>query len=939
MKITILFNVFLLGFLFYDANVYAQSPKDIINVERSQTVDLGFGIVQSKEKATASTMTITGEELKQTSAINLQDALYGRLLGLTAIKTGGFSGNANYGASFNIRGIQTLTDENNVLILVDGFERPIDRLTLDEVESVTVLKDAAATALYGYRGINGAILVKTKRGENNKRVIDVSYDHKITFAPQMPEFVDAYTYVNALNEARSNDGLSPVYNQYELDAYKTNKHPYIYPNVKWTDEALKNTGSESIINLSISGGGSKVRYFTMLNYITSEGILAGTETNSYSTQLKYAKANLRTNIDFQLTSSTQMQVSLLGMLYETNRPNGATADEIFQTLYRLPGALFPVQTEDGIWGGNSAFTNANPMAQIQASGYRRNFSNALFSDVKLTQDLSGITEGLSVSARLGFDNYSEIYEDRSLGFEYASDRYVFDASGAVSGTNRYQAGDKTSKLAFSRGLQGQWRKSNIVFTGDYKKQIDQHNLAASLIFTSEAYSTSGRHQTFYRHNWSGYLHYDYLDTYLADLALVASGSNRSYPEKYAFSPVLSVGWLLSKEGFLEDNETIDLLKLRASAGVLHTDYVPRTGLSREDYNGATGDYYFGDGYSQYWGAKKEYLPTKHFNLETANKLNLGVDISLLKSVHFTAEAYYQRRSHILMSENGLNSAVIGIASAYVNKGVVDSKGFETVLNYNKSTGDWKINATAMFTYGSNKVIDLVESPKAYSYLEQKGKPVNANFGLEAIGFFKDQTDIDNSPRQEFNIVRPGDIKYKDQNGDDVINGNDRVAQGYSRAFPELNYAFNAGLEYKGFGFNILFQGADRYTKYLDVAGVYIPVVSNQNLSTHYYENRWMPGQDNSNAVYPRLSSETNLNNYRENSIWYANAAFLKLRNCEVYYKLPQSLIGRTFVKNAKLYVKGENVLSIDNIKIMDPEVISTVYPTNMGITLGISAAF
>ncbi|GHT08167.1 SusC/RagA family TonB-linked outer membrane protein [Bacteroidia bacterium] len=943
MKINILFKTILFGFLFCGINAYSQSLEDIVPVEEGkQTVDLGFGIVQNKEKTTASTMTITADDLKQTGAINLQDALYGRLLGLTALKQGGFSGDNNYGGAFNIRGIQT-TSENYVLILVDGLERPIDRLTIEEVESVTVLKDAAATALYGYRGINGAVLVKTKRGNNIGRVITASYDHKITFKPELPEFVNAYTYAQSLNEARANDGMTPYFNPYELDAYKTNKYPSIYPNVNWADETLKDTGSENIFNLSVTGGGNKVKYYTMLNYITSDGLLAGTDIKQsdriYSSQLRYAKMNLRTNIDFQLTSSTQMQVSLLGMLYETNRPYGINANGLFSLLYAVPGALFPVKTEAGIWGGTAALGNSNPVAQIQGSGYTRNFSSSINADVKLIQDLSAITEGLSASARIGYDNYSLFFENRSLGIQYGYDRYTFDANGAVTGTTQFIAGDKTNTMAFSNGLGDSWRRSNIILTGDYKKAFDVHNLAASVIFTSEVYSTLGRYNTFYRNNWSGYVHYDYNDKYLADLALVVSGSNRSYPEKFAFSPVLSVGWVASNENALKDNEVIDFLKVRASAGILHTDYVPRTAISREDYNGATGNYYFGNGYSEVWGAKRDYQATKHFNLETSNKFNFGVDLTLLKNINITAEAYYQRRNNILMSENGINSDVVGIASGYKTQGVVDSKGIEALINYSKTAGDWKINATAMVTYGSNKVIDRIEPPTAYSYLELKGKPVDVVFGLETLGFFKDEQDIANSPKQEFNMVRPGDIKYKDQNGDGVINDNDLIAIGYSPNFPELNYSFSAGLEYKGIGFNALFQGADRYTQFLNVSGVYLPVYSNLNLSTHYYENRWIPGQDNANAKYPRLATEGNLNNFRNNDIWLVNAAFLKLRNVEVYYKLPHSLLGNSVVKNVKIYAKGENLLTIDDIKVMDPEAISTVYPTNMGISLGFSASF
>ena len=239
-------------------------------------VDLGMGIEQSQLLSTAATQTISGEELEKTAAISLKDALYGKLLGLTALKQGGFSGSDGYGATLNVRGNQT-TSENNLLILVDGIERSIDYITVAEVESVTVLKDAAAVALFGYQGTNGAILVKTKRGITTGNKISVSYDHKFTFNPKVADFVDGYTYANAINKARANDGLSPMYNDYELNAFKTGSDPYYYPNVNWKDEAFRNMGSEDKVNLSMKGGNERLQYFAMLDYTDSRGLLKGTE--------------------------------------------------------------------------------------------------------------------------------------------------------------------------------------------------------------------------------------------------------------------------------------------------------------------------------------------------------------------------------------------------------------------------------------------------------------------------------------------------------------------------------------------------------------------------------------------------------------------------------------------------------------------------------------
>ena len=397
------------------------------------TVDLGMGIRQSQKLSTAATQTISGEELQKTAAISLKDALYGRLLGLTALKNGKFEGDNDFGARMNVRGTQT-TSENKLLILVDGIERSIDYLTLEEVESVTVLRDGAATALYGYEGLNGAILVKTKRGKADKLSVNVGYDHKFTFSPQIAEFVNAPTYAKAMNQARLNDGLTAMYNQSELEAFANGSAPYYYPNVDWQKEALKNVGAENQLNVSIKGGNDRLQYFTLLDYTDSRGLLKGTDQEDYDSQLKFSKANIRTNVDAMLTKTTKMQVNLLGSFMETNRPAGVSADDVFDLFYRVPSSAFPVLNDpDGaladIWGGNTTYGTNNVVAQIQGSGFRKSHARLFQGDLALKQDLSGLLKGLSATARFGYNNYSEIYEGNTMGFMYGYERYTFDANG------------------------------------------------------------------------------------------------------------------------------------------------------------------------------------------------------------------------------------------------------------------------------------------------------------------------------------------------------------------------------------------------------------------------------------------------------------------------------------------------------------------------------
>lgn len=944
------------GLLLTNFYLFSQESGDVITNEKVdlETVDLGFGVVQSKNKTTASTATVESDILEQRAAINLNDALYGRLLGLTALKSGGndggWAGGVNYGANFNVRGIQTLTGEDDILILVDGFPRRIDLLSIDEIESVTVLKDAAALALYGYLGVNGAISVKTKRGhavEGSK--LSVKYNHKFTFGAEIEDYANSHIYGSAMNEARNNDGLSPTFNQFELDAFKNGDFPFLYPNVDWMSESMRDIGSEDILSVSYANRSDRMNFFSMLNYTNSQGLLSGTEANKdnagYSTQLKYSKANIRLNLDVNMTSTTKMELNLLGSINETNRPSSLTPNELFSALNQLPAGAFPVRTEDGRWGGDNVFTTRNPVARIMETGYYRGITVLLNADLKLTQSLESWVEGLSIAGRFGFDSYNNSFENRNRGFAWARDRFLFDGKGNIlnsdENTVRQSGGASTNTLEFNRGTNNQERKLNLVLSSDFKRKIDEHDLAASLIYHSYSSVFSGRYNTFNRENIMSHIHYGLYDKYIADVVLTYTGSNRSYPQSWVFSPTVSLGWILSEEDFLQGNNTVNFLKLRGSYGKLHTDNVPRDGsIWMNIYDGGVGSFPFSGaqgGWIGLSGLGQSYIPTTDFKLETANKFNVGLDAVLFNGLDLTVDAYYQRRNNILMSEGAINSAILGMASGYVNKGVVDSKGIEIGLDYVYNVGDLVFNLGGMYTVGVNKIIDAVEAPQAYPWLSIVGQPVRQVWGLEVIGFFKDEADIANSPMQEFSEVRPGDIKYQVQKGDETINANDRIPIGYSNEVPKTNYAFNGGLEYKGFGFNILFQGAHGFSQWDNYLYGAVPLVSNRNLTIDYYQNRWTP-DNTANAKYPALTTQSNPNNERQSTLWYKDASFLKLRNCEVYYKLPQLILERISVSDLKISLRGENLYTWSSYR-GDPEMTGFIYPTLKGISAGLSISF
>ncbi|MDR1368635.1 MAG: SusC/RagA family TonB-linked outer membrane protein [Dysgonamonadaceae bacterium] len=923
-----------IGLLVFFVTVMSVNAQVTLNDKTLQKVDFGFGVKRSEFLSTVAATTISGEELQQTSAISLADALYGRLLGLNVFQNGGFVGDEDKGATLNIRGYQTWS-EKGILILVDGYERPIDRLSVEEVENVTVLKDAAAVALLGHEGINGAILVKTKRGHEGKTQIKVGYSHKFTFDPEFAEMLNGHDYAAASNIARVNDGLLPAYTQQELDLFKSGNDPHFYPNVNWKDMAFKNNGSEDRANLSVFGGNDKVRYYTMLDYTDSRGLLKDTKQGDYDSQLKYSKANIRSNVDFALSPTTKMSVNVLGIFMETNQPNDVDADGAAWYVYRTPANAFPYKTSNGIWGGNEVYGDANVVAKIQSSGFRKTHQRQLWADAKLVQDLSFWVKGLNAFMSAGYANASIKYEHRQKGHQYGYEYYT----GTIGDKNNVQEvimGNKEDKLSFNHYVQKQWRIANSAVGLDYNTSFrDDDNFAASLIYSTKGEMLDNRGNTFFRANWIGDFHYDLQNKYIADLVLAANGSNRSYPAKWAFSPTLSLGYIFAnnpESGLLTDG------KVRVSAGIQHTDYVPEHGIWLSAWDGSNGYFVYGNQYSVGTGSFLHSFPTTGFSQETAAKFNTGADIRLWNVLDITADVYYQKRNHIMLDATLENSYVVGIQSAYSDVGEVDSYGFELGAKFAKKLGkDLYLNASGMLTWGKNEVTRYIGEPP-YPNVSPIGKRVNEAWGLEAIGYYKDQADIDNSYRQEFSTVRPGDVKYKDQNGDQVINQFDYTSLGYGMDIPELNYAFGIGAEYKGFGFNALFQGAGNYMKNLRyVTGVWDVLSGNNNLSKDYYNHSWDVEGDA--ALYPRLSSQSVPNNEQESTIWLKKINFLKLRNCELYYKLPARWTQKMNMAGMKVFLQGQNLLSFDNVDVMDAEVLSTAYPVLKSVNVGLSLTF
>lgn len=891
----------------------------------AQEIQLGY-ISTSKEKLAGAVSTVNHNDLSISGQINPEFALYGLLPGLTVQQN--WTLPSYEGPRFQLRG-------RSPLIIVDGFERPMNTLSREEIESVSVVKDAAALAMYGMRGSNGVISVTTKRGSSKPMEIKVDYHHGITTPVRLPAMADAATYAGALNEALANDGLPARYSSYDINDFRSGAHPYLYPNVDWWGETLRKFGSTNELNVSFAGSGKRVRYYVLANYSNVTGFLDNTDLNDgYSTQALSYKLNFRTNLDIEITKTTQLKLNLLGRLSQYNTNNWM--DGIIATLYNIPSAAFPVRTAGGLWSENSTWHN--PIARVAGTGYTVVQDRALFADISLKQDLSMLAEGLSAELAVAYDNRASYRDVKSKSYAYeeivphrASDGSLLDST-----VTRYS---NDTELDFSHSLESQSMLATLRATVNYERLWGKNDLNVAFIYDQFSYTYTGRNSSRLGQSLIGNVNYGLCNKYLFNLAVSYAGySTMPKGDKFRLFPALSAAWVISHEKFMNNINFIKYLKLRASWGMTgKAPYGYELDKHFYNLNGGNG-YYFGNNLVWNSGSAEGGLPVAGLKNETTIKTNVGLEANLWNRLFVELDAFYDREKDILISSSGAVSSVLGKSAPLMNAGINEYYGTELALNWTDRIGkDIRYHLRGNFSFLRTNIEEMNEEYKTEEYLKMTNRRIGQYSAIQAIGFFEDEEDINNSPTQTFSDVKPGDIKYKDQNGDGVINEYDKVCMGYSTSIPEINYGFGLGIEYKGFGVRADFQGLANYTVTTQANSVYWPLGADKTVSNYYMENRWTP--DNRQAKYPRLTTLANENNFRNNSVWMANGAYMKLRNLEVYYNLPSSLCNKFFLSDIRVFVKGKDLFMTDHVKVMDPELVSAYYPTSKAYLIGLNIEF
>lgn len=940
----------------------AMAQSDIVDTVayKDQTVDIGANRLFTREQSTASVGVISTKDVNKRGARNIGNNILGQGAGLIGLDGSGIYSAQN--PTFYIRGIQSLNG-NTPLILVDGVERAIENVVAEDVESVQILKDAAATALYGYKGANGVVLITTKHGQYNTKSFTFTYDHVFSFLTNKPKMADAATYASAVNEAYRNQGSTGnvAYSDAVINAYKNGTNPLYYPNVNWADETFRNMSNNDRFNMEFKGGTKNFRYYTNVQLLTNKGFIKNFQNDGYSTQDKYTRGTLRSNMDIDLGPKTKLHTHLYGLLTEQSQP-GSQAN-LWSMIYQVPANAFPVKVSETVWGGNTVYGTNNPVAQSQAAAYYKNHQRALYADLQLEQDLSAITPGLSAQGQIGYDTWSNIYEDHSKTYRYSY--YEVSNTGDVmaDGTAAMSSVLGSDSNMGTGANNNSWIRRCIFNASiNYDQTFaEKHNVYGQLKYDYEFNDQTGTNTTVYRHNISLFAHYGYANKYILDLALVESGSSRLAPgSKWAFSPNVSAAWNISNEAFMKDVKWVDFLKLRASWGNQSLDVLPGSNVWTyydQFYlmNGTS--YPFDATYTgTQWG--NTYLSTaktQSLGHERTNKFNVGIDATLFGGLNLSVDYYYQHRYDIWCSTAGSYTSIFGLTAPYENVGVVDSKGFEFSADYSKAINkDLVINLGASLTLNKSVVKEQAEAPQLFDNTSSTGERYGQAFGYVANGFFQKSDDLNGDgiistaemkqlgyPVQSFTTVYPGDVKYVDLTDDNIIDSNDRKAIGYSTTAPDLYYNFHLGAEYKGIGLDAMFQGVGKWTGFMTTNGLYRSAVATNTLSQYLYDNSWSAERGNTeNPLFPRLSTTSNANNDLNSTLNMFDRSYLKLRYVELYYHLPKALLDKLSVINkVKLYVRGTDLFTIDNLDEADAASYGVAQPLTRSLQIGAAVTF
>lgn len=955
----------------------------------NDVVVVGYG-KQKKISVTGSVASVNMEDM-QTPIRSLTNALAGKVAGVISMASGG--GEPGYdNPTFTIRGIGTFTGSVSPLIIVDGVQRDdvnstyggaFNNIDPEDIASISLLKDASATAVYGARGANGVLIITTKRGVAGKPKISAKVETGINGLTKLPTMLDGVTYMKLYNEAQLNDPSNTsgtvTYSDEVIQKTASGLDPWLYPNVNWINRVYKDWTSMTNANVNVSGGGEAMRYYISMSFYNQDGQYSvSKKVNGYNPNLNFKRYDFRSNLDINLTSSTVLSLNIASMLVNSRYP-GNSASTIWYSSFATNPVAFPVQYPGNKWAGPRNNGGVNPYNLVQNSGYSTEFKPSVQSVLALNQRLDGITKGLSAVARFSFDTYGEFGTSRTSNNDlwFAGSR---DPNGNLVFEHVRTGSTYLGYSTYSSGERVMYLEGNI----SYDRTFGKHNIGALAVanIRNRVIGSAGSLKTaipFRNQSMAGRITYSYMDRYLAEVNAGATGSeNFAKGHRWGYFPAVSAGWVISKENFFQRfRPVVNLFKLRASHGVTGNDQIGGDRFGYLTYIDGSSGASFGLSPTSYGGIAETVLGTPNLTWEKSTKDNIGIEIGLFNKINIVVDVFRDKRTDILINRNSI-SPIAGYSSLaiYANLGEMQNQGIDGSVEYNERIGkNISLRLFGNITYAKNKIVYADNPKRTYAYQQPEGHRYGEFTGYINQGLFVDQGDVDKSPTQT-RTVYAGDIKYADLNGDGTVNAYDWTYLGKS-SFPAWSYGFGFNVGYKNFEISALFAGVADVGIMANGSGILgggrgsdgvgiIPFAGIGQYPANVLSNvtsRWTPGNPSQAVDYPRLTiTNTSDNNYLGSTWWLKDGSFMRLKQATMGYTVK---LGRgnarsspeyknitnqltktaatvtSGITSLQFYLSGTNLLTFSKFKLWDPEMGSNgaQYPYARTITVGVRAQF
>ena len=960
-----------IGYTPQEVSTHGKTFFNITLLEDSKALEevvvVGYG-AQKKESVIGAISQVTSKELLKSPAANVSQAIAGKIPGVITSQSSGAPGSDDM--EIFIRGRASFAGDNQPLIMVDGVERPFSQISPDDIESISVLKDASATAVYGVRGANGVMLITTKRGVEQKPVVSLTANWQMQSPTRKDTYLDSYNSVLLLEEALANDGLPSQYSASDIEMYRRSSagelsgiDALLYPNVDWFDTVLRNSAPAQRYNVNILGGTKRMRYFASGEFYDQQGLYKNFSLDPYGNKsnTNYRRYAFRANMDLLLTKDITFSVNFGTRFEERSGPNlnisggdflSATEERVFFELNRTPGWLFPISYRVGagddervLYGGSAQYQN-NIVGRLAKGGFYNanntiNETNFIF-DYKMDR----LVKGLSARAMASFDY--DAYYNRLFSADFAT--YELNDRDNYQSIDAYNKFNVDTELAYAGHSQITKYKLYMEAQLNYARRFGKHDVTAMTLYNQNDY----RYQSELAERYQGLVGrttYGYDDRYLMEMNFGYNGSeNFMRGRRFGFFPSFSLGWRLNNEEFMKATEKwLSNLKIRGSYGEVGND-VYKIGGAKQRFlyeevwrQPQNNSYYFGD--TGFQGVYESQYPNYIVTWERAHKYNLGVEFDFLHGlINGSVDIFYEKRNDIL-TPYLTRPQWVGVNMAAGNLGKTKNSGYEIELRHrNKIGSDFNYNMGLTFAYAKNEILNMDEPEGMTDYRKREGHPINQFYGLISEGFIT-QADLSdpNLPKSTFGDVKVGDLKYRDMNNDGFIDERDETFIGYSD-IPEYTYSFSIGCDYKGIGLSMMFQGVENVSRYYD-AYTQFAFIEGGKVKEHHLD-RWNPAlseaENLKNAKYPLLHSDAiGDHNQRGNTFFLRSGDFLRLKNVELSYTLPSNWIKATGMTECRIYVNGNNLLTFDSLDgLVDPESRgSNKYPIMRTLNFGANVKF